>query len=158
LGSLRKVDLVCINQSNTGEQNQEVRRMDQIYRCAERVVVWLGCESEPRTTADASIPDRTFETVDNTYELLELLANADIDDLDAAVEILERTGKAADTLSLPSKFFCHKWFQRTAWPVIRPILNPSVGRTSRPYSLLSIQSICWVIRLQSGLNPDWPDC
>lgn len=36
------VDAVCINQTNLGERNHQVRQMAQIYSSAIRVVIWLG--------------------------------------------------------------------------------------------------------------------
>ncbi|KAF2734944.1 HET-domain-containing protein, partial [Polyplosphaeria fusca] len=36
------IDAICIDQDNTLERNHEVKRMCEIYRCAFRVVVWLG--------------------------------------------------------------------------------------------------------------------
>lgn len=39
-------DAICINQQNTNERNQQVRLMRQIYEMAERVVVWLGAETQ----------------------------------------------------------------------------------------------------------------
>jgi hypothetical protein len=40
------VDAICINQTDLAERNQQVGMMNAIYRCAERVVVWLGSEAE----------------------------------------------------------------------------------------------------------------
>jgi len=36
------VDAVCINQENLLERNSQVQIMDQIYRNAETVHIWLG--------------------------------------------------------------------------------------------------------------------
>jgi len=36
------IDAICINQNDTKEKNHQVRRMSQIYRNAEKVLVWLG--------------------------------------------------------------------------------------------------------------------
>lgn len=36
------VDAICLNQSNMPEKNQQVRRMEWIYRLALQVLVWLG--------------------------------------------------------------------------------------------------------------------
>ncbi|KAF2811268.1 uncharacterized protein BDZ99DRAFT_415778 [Mytilinidion resinicola] len=36
------IDAVCINQEDEIERNEQVKRMANIYRLAERVVVWLG--------------------------------------------------------------------------------------------------------------------
>ncbi|KAI6086015.1 heterokaryon incompatibility protein-domain-containing protein [Hypoxylon rubiginosum] len=39
------IDAICIDQSSTSERSQQVQRMDKIYQCAARVVVWLGSEA-----------------------------------------------------------------------------------------------------------------
>ena len=41
------VDAICIDHSNTGERNSQVRFMDQIYRNATVVSVWLGLPPIP---------------------------------------------------------------------------------------------------------------
>ncbi|KAG7285028.1 hypothetical protein NEMBOFW57_009646 [Staphylotrichum longicolle] len=38
------IDAVCINQKDTPEKNRQVAHMDDVYRKAELVVVWLGKE------------------------------------------------------------------------------------------------------------------
>jgi len=39
------IDAICIDQSNLQERGRQVKRMDQIYRFAKQVNVWLGPES-----------------------------------------------------------------------------------------------------------------
>lgn len=36
------IDALCINQRSTPERNQQVQMMEQIYRQADQVIVWLG--------------------------------------------------------------------------------------------------------------------
>ncbi|KAF2248904.1 HET-domain-containing protein [Trematosphaeria pertusa] len=43
------IDSVCINQSYFLERNDQVARMDDIYRCAQQVLVWLGSPDEQST-------------------------------------------------------------------------------------------------------------
>jgi len=38
-------DAICINQFNIPERNQHVQRMDTVFACADRVLVWLGEKS-----------------------------------------------------------------------------------------------------------------
>ncbi|PMD55579.1 HET-domain-containing protein [Hyaloscypha bicolor E] len=45
------IDAVCINQSDIEEMNHQVGQMSQIYSAAEKVVIWLGPETN--TTEDA---------------------------------------------------------------------------------------------------------
>ena len=54
------VDQICINQTNTTEKSAQVVRMGQIYRNAERVVVWLGDEDFDTAKA-TTFARRTFE-------------------------------------------------------------------------------------------------
>lgn len=39
------IDSICINQENDGEKSTQVGQMGEIYRCAAKVIVWLGEES-----------------------------------------------------------------------------------------------------------------
>jgi hypothetical protein len=41
------IDAICINQEDTMERDEQVRRMKSIYRDAEKVVIWLGNYEEP---------------------------------------------------------------------------------------------------------------
>ncbi|KAH7142747.1 heterokaryon incompatibility protein-domain-containing protein [Dactylonectria estremocensis] len=45
------VDAICINQDDIPEKNTQVPRMADIFRLADRVVVWLGAESDNSTLA-----------------------------------------------------------------------------------------------------------
>jgi hypothetical protein len=40
------IDAICINQDDIQERNEQVKRMTNIYTLAERVVIWLGEESD----------------------------------------------------------------------------------------------------------------
>ncbi|KAI1362105.1 heterokaryon incompatibility protein-domain-containing protein [Xylaria arbuscula] len=45
------IDAMCINQSNVTERNSQVQKMGLIYGRSQRVVVWLGPESEDSSDA-----------------------------------------------------------------------------------------------------------
>ena len=47
------IDAICIDQSNLEERGKQVKRMDQIYRFAKQVNVWLGPESQEDNSARA---------------------------------------------------------------------------------------------------------
>jgi hypothetical protein len=47
------IDAVCINQHDLAERNVEVKRMDDIFKLASRVVVWLGLASADGSTLHA---------------------------------------------------------------------------------------------------------
>ena len=40
------IDAICVNQQNLGERSSQVKRMGDIFRLANRVVVWLGIEKD----------------------------------------------------------------------------------------------------------------
>jgi Heterokaryon incompatibility protein (HET) len=44
------VDSICINQGDIAERSEQVRMMDNIYRKASKVLIWLGCEDEYEDT------------------------------------------------------------------------------------------------------------
>jgi hypothetical protein len=112
-GRLIWIDAICINQRSIEARNQEVRRMDQIYRSAVRVVVWLGCETEPGEIPPVGLNPQRDNHIDNdTLALLDLLANADKDENDDAVVRLHQTGNEFYALSLLSRFFNRGWFRR----------------------------------------------
>jgi hypothetical protein len=50
-GLLIWIDALCINQEDTLERNQEVKRMRTIYRTAREVVIWLGEEGDESSRA-----------------------------------------------------------------------------------------------------------
>ncbi|QPC70356.1 hypothetical protein HYE68_001108 [Fusarium pseudograminearum] len=50
------IDAICINQANDQERNQQVSIMGDIYRAAQRVVMWLGEETEPIKAAFEMLP------------------------------------------------------------------------------------------------------
>jgi len=45
------IDAICINQDDSAEKSTEVLRMDNIYLDAQRVIVWLGVETENSSLA-----------------------------------------------------------------------------------------------------------
>ena len=51
LGSLLSTDALCINQLDIKERNHQVQRIADIYSQAERVIAWLGLETEASQTA-----------------------------------------------------------------------------------------------------------
>ncbi|KAL8718324.1 MAG: hypothetical protein Q9225_004521 [Loekoesia sp. 1 TL-2023] len=51
------VDAICIDQSNTQERSNQVRQMQDIYRQAQNVIVWLGEKGQQSTAAMAFAAD-----------------------------------------------------------------------------------------------------
>lgn len=60
------VDALCINQGDTVERGQEVKRMGKIYKHARNVVIWLGSEGEDSDKAMDLI--RTLSNASTTGE------------------------------------------------------------------------------------------
>ncbi|PMD17810.1 hypothetical protein NA56DRAFT_578153, partial [Hyaloscypha hepaticicola] len=56
------VDAVCINQKDLREQSEQVRMMWDIYKAAERVVVWLGPEEGDSAAAMVNFANRATQT------------------------------------------------------------------------------------------------
>ena len=56
------VDAVCIDQSNTNEQGEQVGMMWDIYRTAEQVVVWLGSGDSDSSVAMENLARREAST------------------------------------------------------------------------------------------------
>ena len=49
------IDAICINQEDIAERNEQVKRMTNIYALAERVIAWLGAESNDSKHALATL-------------------------------------------------------------------------------------------------------
>lgn len=70
------VDAICIDQSSSDEKNSQVRRMDETYRSAAHVSVWLGL---PKLPNHVIIPDHLQPV--KTLEVGSFEWYADLDDL-----------------------------------------------------------------------------
>lgn len=51
------IDAVCVNQQELDERGHQVKRMGDVYRLAERVVVWLGPEGKASTYALSTLEE-----------------------------------------------------------------------------------------------------
>lgn len=78
------IDAICIDQQNINERNQQVRRMDIVYKRAKQVVVWLGNYSEPEDEL-VEFPDEwgfqklepgSFESTQEAFKLAKDLARS----------------------------------------------------------------------------------
>jgi hypothetical protein len=54
------IDALCINQNDIDERNHQIKRMIDIYRASNHVLVWLGPESNNSATA--------LGVIDGTYD------------------------------------------------------------------------------------------
>ena len=51
------IDQICIDQSSMGEKSHQVKRMSEIYKQSQRVIVWLGCDDPHSNTAMRLLAD-----------------------------------------------------------------------------------------------------
>ncbi|KAH7066448.1 heterokaryon incompatibility protein-domain-containing protein [Paraphoma chrysanthemicola] len=65
------IDAVSINQNDLSERSQQVERMGDIFRCAHRVVVWLGAASSTSSLALSTLK-RVADQIEYTKEALRL--------------------------------------------------------------------------------------
>jgi hypothetical protein len=141
------IDAICINQASVAERNREVRRMDQVYRNAVQVVIWLGDGTEP---GNIPVPqediDRT-QIPDETYELMGFLANADEEEAGDAENLLIQTGNAVRGLKLLTIFFSRHWFTRV-W-ILQEI---SVSKTATVLYGDKMIPWRWVVGVVDRLN------
>lgn len=57
------IDALCINQTDLHERSHQVQQMGHIYRCAHKVVIWLGEGSDPSTRFASAWPDEKLKVV-----------------------------------------------------------------------------------------------
>ncbi|KAI0847202.1 heterokaryon incompatibility protein-domain-containing protein [Daldinia vernicosa] len=96
------IDAICINQANVQERNQEVSRMGKIYSQAGHVIVWLGPDTFIRGECVS----------DKTIDLLNLIADTNPQDPEAAATIMTKMDKSLYGLELLHKFFFQPWYTR----------------------------------------------
>jgi hypothetical protein len=104
------MDAICINQEDVQERNAQVELMEDIYKKAAHVQVWLG--KEEWFTAPA---ERTFQSV---YQAMTRFRRADL----TAVDIFDRAWWLEHELPDPGDwigfyvYLQHSWFRRS-WVV-----------------------------------------
>jgi hypothetical protein len=110
------IDALCIDQTNISEKNDQIRRMDVIYKKAERVICWLGPRSNTSSRAleimrtwfstryksgfdmgeDDPFDSSYIETAEYEVEepttkwISQVIRSLKMDDLDALVLLFER--------------------------------------------------------------------
>ncbi|KAK3064820.1 hypothetical protein LTS18_003630 [Coniosporium uncinatum] len=77
-------DAICINQADKAERGHQVQRMQQIYKNASRVIVWLGTDEDgnvetavpfmrslvAKLCKEADLKTSGLKSIDNLYQLL----------------------------------------------------------------------------------------
>ena len=70
------IDAICVNQQDLNERSRQVRRMADLYRLANRVVVWLGPEKEGSGYGVRLLRQLSIKvTVDWTLRTMEPVSN-----------------------------------------------------------------------------------
>jgi len=118
-------DALCIDQSNLSERSKEVRRMREIYRNADSVVVWIGPESDDSAKA---------------ISLMKTMAMAfrHVTDLELAARI-----RSGSSTILPGSWLALDAFmKRQYWNRLWILQEIAVGNRSTPL-LCGNHSITW---------------
>lgn len=151
------IDALCINQADIPERNQQVRQMDDIYRNAAKVVVWLGPETN--TSSEA------FDWLAGWGALRQSYSISSSKQQDQAVDTAGTTpgsGLASPAENPPTKDFSRsqwdhilhglpiepirKLFQRPWWQRIWVIQE--VAHASKVEVLCGYRSMDWAILCQ----------
>jgi hypothetical protein len=105
------IDAICINQENADERSQQVRLMRDIYRSANRTLIWLGTGYDPSTAGKiaAGLKDAVTEMKTESFDWL-----------------LRRrkSTPTAEHSQVLRRLFALPWFQRL-WVVQEAVLAPS---------------------------------
>jgi hypothetical protein len=130
------IDALCINQADPLEKNSQVKMMDYIYSCADRVLVWLGEEQAQDSSA--------IEAIDKT--------NAYIDSLWHDGSIADTVSKIINNPDLPpnawqhvSALFRRPYFQRL-W-VIQEVVKSRSAQVLCGDKTILWESMCTVAGL-----------
>ncbi|KAH6667844.1 heterokaryon incompatibility protein-domain-containing protein [Halenospora varia] len=124
------IDALCINQGDNEEKNHQVPMMGDIYRIAERVIVWLGPEDNESVLAVETIRQLGCKTLSCQIDPKFLRNRPDIgnDDqalaqkeaLNALISDSTRTrqprGQLISNIEALNRFFTRNWWQRV-WVV-----------------------------------------
>jgi hypothetical protein len=113
------IDAICIDQQNIDERNQQVRRMDIIYKRAKQVVVWLGNYSEPEDELVVfpeewgfqKLKPGSFESTEEAFKLARDLARSydfESDKFDLSVHPSDNFC----TWGYLCQLFCRPWYTR----------------------------------------------
>ena len=132
------VDQLCINQDDIAERNQQVSIMGDIYRSAERVVVWLGpADDETPVLWDLLYKLGELRHFDGseTYQLPLGHRHDDINPTQDESQSVQHAAKSGDKPALPDlppgsapewqameRFFRRAWFLRT-WTFQEVVLS-----------------------------------
>lgn len=134
-GTYLWVDQICINQESKVERSQQVGIMDQIYKSAEQVIIWLGPVSEH--TEDLS---HVVEWLRNQYDVRGLQRNSiversDVDNFTIHVHPTITFPVDWKSMILTSKGqralndFCEREYWSRLWPIQEILLARMITLT-----------------------------
>jgi hypothetical protein len=151
------IDAICIDQKNDIEKNQQIMRMAEIYKYAQRVIVWLG-----GATSDSSMALRTLGHIGNQIEFSGSLSIAPAPGctepkwwrLDDAAVIDERPEIWDAILGLLTR----PWFDRLWIKQEIQLANPSAliqcgADTIKWQQLRRAILMCSFLRMPKGTSP-----
>ncbi|KPI45460.1 uncharacterized protein AB675_560 [Cyphellophora attinorum] len=127
-------DALSINQSDSEEKSLQVAQMGQIYAAAERVVVWLGMDSEEEAA-------ECFGLIQSTTRTLDLMVNqhGSIEDVPPLPTKNAPIASGTDSWTPVSKLMQNPYFERT-WTLSETGLAKTAiiqwGLATMPWSCL----------------------
>src|SRR5579859_2365609 len=62
------IDAICIDQGNVEERGHQVRQMADIYKKAERVIIWLGPATHETNVVMRSMKEMQDESINYAYK------------------------------------------------------------------------------------------
>lgn len=145
------IDAICINQADVEERGRQVKRMSQIYPLSEKVIIWLGSESEDSKHA--------LETLEYFSKQVEYVISHRWGDTPNAQEhdwwrdgsTLPYDGKTWKSIS---SLLHRPWFERV-WVLQEALLSDRVvlqcGRDT--ISWVDIRKALLVLRQKSSMLP-----
>ena len=114
-------DGVCINQDDVAEKGHQVERMGEIFKRANRVLVWLGPDKDGSVSKAMTVVRYIYEKVPNPEYgagAVQALGNPTIENLD---KLLERDKGIKTAWGVLGRLFERDWWRRV-WCVQEAIL------------------------------------
>lgn len=146
------VDAVCINQADVAEKTMQLLIMDDIYRDAERVLVWLGTESEDSNLAMEMIQRWAVWKGEHLGSSMgsstSLLVGSDLD------EIFSEGASRAVRRLLARPYWARVWIHQEV--ALGRDVYVHCGQRSMPFNVLEQANTSWEgVRSGSLESSDW---
>ncbi len=141
-------DAVCINQTDTAEKTTQLLLMGDIYRKAERVLIWLGAEAEDSNLAMETIQRWASWKVEEDLDASRYLVGSDLDDIfsEAAFGAINRL--------LARPYWSRVWIQQEV--ALGRHVSVHCGQRMIPFNVLERATTTWKkIRDIAFSSPGW---